>query len=84
VISKETRPDPPAASEELFDQHPIRAKARPGDIAADNTDPVFLTWPQQAPESIDGPVMCDGLDKVGEFSRAVGASTVTTIEVARS
>jgi hypothetical protein len=28
---------------ELFDQRAIRARAREGDIAVDNTDPVFLT-----------------------------------------
>jgi hypothetical protein len=28
--------------EKLFDQQTIRAAARPGDIAVDNTDPVFL------------------------------------------
>ena len=28
---------------ELFDERAIRKKARPGDIAVDNIDPVFLT-----------------------------------------
>src|SRR6266566_9364165 len=29
--------------DKLFDQQAIRSRARPGDIAVDNTDPVFLT-----------------------------------------
>jgi hypothetical protein len=29
--------------DELFDEQEIRKNAQPGDIAVDNTDPVFLT-----------------------------------------
>src|SRR5438128_2509126 len=34
--------------DKLFDQQAIRARARPGDIAVDNTDPVFLTIASKA------------------------------------
>ena len=73
---------------ELFDQQAILAKARPGAIAVDNTDPVFLTVAskaQRAPgERQTAPLsaVCRGLEKVSEFSRDVGASSVTTFEVA--
>ena len=71
----------------LFDQEAIRAKAREGDIAADNTDPVYLTLAskaQRAPDEIQGPpfsAVCRGYVKVSEFSRDVGASSVTMFEV---
>ena len=70
--------------EKLFDYQAILAKARPGSIAVDNTDPVFLTLasteraPQRAPLS----AVCRGLEKVSEFSRGAGASSVTMLEVA--
>jgi hypothetical protein len=69
--------------EELFDQQAIRAGARPGDIYVDNTDPVFLVIASKAQRVADEPqlatsaAVCRGLDEVGEFSRAVGASSVT-------
>jgi hypothetical protein len=34
--------------DQLFDQEAIREAARPGDIAADNTDPVYLTVASKA------------------------------------
>jgi hypothetical protein len=74
--------------DKLFDQQAIRARARPGDIAVDNTDPVFLTLAsktQRTPnEGQRDPLsaVCQGFEKVGEFSRDVGASSVTTFEVA--
>jgi hypothetical protein len=73
--------------DKLFDQEAIRAAARPGDIAVDNTDPVFLTIASKAQRAPDaGPTaplsaVCHGLAKVGEFSRDVGASSVTMFEV---
>ena len=39
--------------DKLFDQQAIRAKARPGDIAVDNTDPVFLTVASKAQRAPD-------------------------------
>jgi hypothetical protein len=73
--------------EELFDQQAIRARARPGDIYVDNTDPVFLVIASKAQRVADEPqsaplaAVCRGRDKVSEFSRAVGASSVTMFEV---
>jgi hypothetical protein len=76
------------APDELFDQQAILANASPGAIAVDNTDPVFLTLASKAQRAPDeeqkSPLsaVCRGLDKVGEFSRDVGASSVTMFEVA--
>jgi hypothetical protein len=72
--------------DKLFDKESIRARARPGDIAVDNTDPVFLTVASMALHSPDaGVLLCDvcrGSHRVTQFSRRVGASSVTTFEVA--
>jgi len=74
--------------DKLFDQQVILARACPGAIAVDNTDPVFLTVAskeQRAPdEGQTAPLsaVCHGLEKVSEFSRDVGASSVTMFEVA--
>ena len=74
--------------DKLFDQQAIRARARPGDIAVNNTDPVFLTLASKAQHAANegqtAPLsaVCQGLKKVGEFSRDVGASSVTMFEVA--
>jgi hypothetical protein len=71
----------------LFDQQAIRAGARPGDIYVDNTEPVFLVIASKAQRVADEPqaaplaAVCWGPDKVSEFSRAVGASSVTMFEV---
>jgi hypothetical protein len=73
--------------EKLFDQQTIRAGALEGAIAVDNTDPVFLTLASKeecAPDEVHtAPLsaVCRGFRKVNEFSRAVGASSVTTFEV---
>jgi hypothetical protein len=71
----------------LFDWERIRATAREGDIAVDNTDPVFLTIASEAQRAPDegqtaplSPV-CHGWAKVCEFSRDVGAPSVTFFEV---
>jgi hypothetical protein len=73
--------------EKLFDRQAILAKVRPGSIAVDNTDPVFLTLAstERAPDQGQAPplpAVCRGLEKVSEFSRNVGASSVTMLEVA--
>jgi hypothetical protein len=74
--------------EELFDQQKILASASPGVIAVDNTDPVFLaiaSKPPRAPdegERVPLSAVCRGYEKVSEFSRAVGASSMTMFEVA--
>jgi hypothetical protein len=71
----------------LFDWEAIRAGARPGDLAVSNTDPVFLTIASKAERADEGqtaPVaaVCRGVSKVGEFSRTLGATSVTLFEVA--
>jgi len=71
----------------LFDWEAIRARARPGDLAVSNTDPVFLTIVSKAERADEGqtaPVaaVCRGVGKVGEFSRTWAATSVTLFEVA--
>jgi hypothetical protein len=72
--------------DKLFDQQAIRAVARPGSIVVDNTDPVYLTLASKTPASekqdVPSPAVCHGWEKVYEFSRDVGASSVTTFELA--
>ena len=74
--------------EELFDELAIRARASAGSIAVSNTDPVFLTLAskvERGPDEEQTPplaAVCRGLEKVSEFTRAVGASSVTMFEVA--
>jgi hypothetical protein len=71
--------------DELFDEQAIREKARAGDIAVDNTNPVYLTvasttqrtFGKTAPSS----AVCRGWERVGEFRRAADASSVTMFEV---
>src|SRR5262245_60598473 len=71
--------------DKLFDGELIR-EAHPGDIAVDNTDPVFLTVASTALRSPDTSVLlsdvCRGSHNVSDFSRDVGASSVTVFEVA--
>ena len=73
--------------DKLFDWEAIRAAARPGDIAVTNTDPVFLALASKPAHPTDETrtprfsAVCRGYWKVSEFSRDVGASSVTTFEV---
>jgi hypothetical protein len=73
--------------EELFDQRAILQGVRPGDIYVDNTKPVFLVIASKAQRVADEPqsaplaAVCRGRDEVSEFSRDVGASSVTMFEV---
>ena len=74
--------------DELFDERAIRKKARPGDIAVDNIDPVFLTLVSKTQGAREGtqiaptPGVCRGALRVSEFARAVGASSMSLFEVA--
>jgi hypothetical protein len=74
--------------DELFDQKAVRARARPGDIAVDNVDPVFITLvtrAQRAPNEAQTaplPAVCRGPEEVGKFSRQLGASSWSIFEVA--
>jgi hypothetical protein len=73
--------------DKLFNWEEIRTRARPGDIAADNMDPVYLTLASKAQrptDEIQAPpfsAVCRGYVKVSEFSRDVGGSGVTMFEV---
>ena len=69
--------------DELFDEQAIREKAQPGDIAVDNTDPVFLTIAsRESPEPDKTAAVCRGLAEVYTFGRSFGASSLTFLEVA--
>jgi hypothetical protein len=72
---------------ELFDWEAIRASAREGDIAVDNTDPVFLALASREGRASEGEApqlsaVLRGRDKVNRFWRDVGASSMTTFEMA--
>jgi hypothetical protein len=73
--------------DKLFDQQEIRARAREGDVAVTNTDPVFLALASKedlAPDetqTLPFSAVCRGRPKVSEFCRAVGASSVTMFDV---
>jgi hypothetical protein len=72
---------------QLFDWEEIRKKARLGDLAVDNTDPVFLTVISGA-RALDKegtmPVcaVCRGLKAVNEFRHEMDASSFTMWEMA--
>jgi hypothetical protein len=67
----------------LFDCEEMRARARPGDVFVSNTDPVFLTLASKEEGANTAPfsAVCRSPRGVSEFSRKVGASSVTTFEV---
>jgi hypothetical protein len=67
----------------LFDWKEIHRRARPGDIFVTNTDPVFLTLASREEGANTPPfsAVCRRPREVREFSREVGASSVTTFEV---
>jgi len=66
----------------LFDEKLIRQRARPGDIAVDNTDPVFLTIMSTHREDRSGsyPVaICRGQGQLTDFHRQHRAGQTFTI-----
>jgi|GraSoiStandDraft_17_1057272.scaffolds.fasta_scaffold116227_3 hypothetical protein len=73
--------------DKLFDWQAIRAKAQPGDIGVDNTDPVYLavaSKAQQSPDEVQRALLsavCRGSENVFKFRNHVGASNVTMFEV---
>jgi hypothetical protein len=75
------------APEKLFDWRTIAARARPGDIAVDNTDPVFIVLATPIHRSADkaqtAPLsaVCHKMEGVQEFSRHVGAASLSLFEV---
>jgi hypothetical protein len=73
----------------LFDQDEIRRNARPGNMALDNTDPVFLTIFSRQDSSNNRNVECsvrrgvkDAWDFVREKNDKLGAGAVTMFELA--
>jgi hypothetical protein len=72
--------------DELFNDEAVLANARGGDIAADNTDPVYLTVASKAQPASDQrqrallSAVCRGHEGVEKFRRQVGASSVTMLE----
>ena len=73
--------------EKLFDWKVIRAEARPGDLAVDNTDPVFLTVVSKRHRALNETktvecAVCRGLEAVNKFRHQMSASSWTMWEVA--
>jgi len=72
----------------LFDPEAIRAKAQEGEIAADNTDPVYLAVASKEAQSPDEAqrvllsAVRRGYQNVFKFRNHVGASSVTMFELA--
>jgi hypothetical protein len=66
----------------LFDQKAIRAQAKPGMIATDNTDPVFLVFVRLTDSSVDtqtggsAVAVCRGRDELDAFIRKHSAPGV--------
>ena len=75
------------APEKLFDWQAIRARARAGDLAVDNTDPVFIVLATPIGRSPDkaqtAPLsaVCHGMEGVWQFSRHVGPASLSLFEV---
>jgi hypothetical protein len=72
---------------QLFDREAIRKNARPGDLAVDNTDPVFLTVISGARAPDNEATMplcavCRGLKAVNQFRHEMDASSFTMWEIA--
>jgi hypothetical protein len=71
----------------LFDKEAIEAKARPGDLAVENTDPVFLTVVTGKARSEDGigdkttVTICRGLEEVTKFVRQQKAQSSSLFEL---
>jgi len=66
----------------LFDEELIRQRAKPGDIAVDNTDPVFLAIISRKPEDPFGSspaAICRGQGELMRFIRERGASQAWTM-----
>ena len=69
----------------LFDLEAIGAKGPEGEIAADNTDHVYLALAskaQQSPDEAQMPAVRRGVQNVFKFRNDMGASSVTMFEVA--
>ena len=72
---------------ELFDKQRIRERARPGDIAVYNTDPVFLVITSRDREDRPGSstaAICRGHEDMIRFVREQGAKAWTMFELVNS
>jgi len=73
----------------LFDMNAIRAKARPGDLYVESTDPIFLTVAQKAlgarnnRKAAADCAICNGLKDVQEFGKQMNAASLTMWEVTK-
>jgi hypothetical protein len=73
--------------DKLFGWEAVRAGAHHGNIAADNTDPVYLTVASTAQPALHKgqkalvSAVCRGYQRVGKFRRQVRASSMTMFEV---
>jgi hypothetical protein len=71
----------------LFDKAAIEKQARPGDIAVDNTDPVFLTIVSGKAKFDDGisdqtsVQICRGMQEVSKFLKQKNAQSWTLFEL---
>ena len=72
----------------LFDQFLIRQRAKPGTLAVDNTDPVFLviaSRDQQGRSSTNSAAICRGQEELVPFIRTQGsAKPWTALELVNS
>jgi hypothetical protein len=72
---------------DLFDQKEIVKRARPGDIAVDNTDPVFLSVVSKVRDAAEGLstrpacAVCRGVAEAAKFIRNEHAEIWTMFEV---
>ena len=71
----------------LFDAEAIKAKAHPGDLGIDNTDPVFLTIATGKTSSADGAdsthlKVCRGMEEVSRFVKQNRAHSWSLFELA--
>jgi hypothetical protein len=72
----------------LFDAEAIKAKARPGDLGVDNTDPVFLTIATGKASFADGTdnmthlKVCRGMEEVSKFVKQNEAHSWSLFELA--
>jgi hypothetical protein len=71
--------------DQLFDWEAIRKNARAGDLAVDNTDPVFLTMVSRARtpdrEETNPWAVCRGLKAVFEFRNKMAGGSFTVWEI---
>ena len=87
-VGEASRPDFEAGPGESLDQFLIRQRAKPGTLAVDNTDPVFLviaSRDQQGRSSTNSAAICRGQEELVPFIRTQGsAKPWTALELVNS